>query len=433
MKIKIPNDVFEGASVEKITFNLPEDIDHISATIQNNNLFYEADVLQMIVPLLTDETVYIDVGANIGNHVLCVAANSKAQIIAFEPQQTSLKLLVKNVTDNNFVDRVKIYNFALSDSDRDESLLTPYGNAGGAAFSYLATFKGTEIKKEKVRVSSLDKVLDYKKYKKRNVVIKIDVEGEENKVLLGAINFIKTVRPYIFVENGHLGDCYGLLTNLGYSLLDLAGATPVAFFVPNEKPNIKNYRAVHQVVVRSQIVMKDIAALRARLNSVEKTILESFENYSQQCDKKDKSIHALGESFESSFKLLTRSIKSCTSQTLEIHEKISDSEIRNKKYLSTKFSQNKKTLTEIESSANQSYGRIEALMASLIDRNQETAEKLTHLDKEVVGLKYSIGELISGLINDKVEKEFQNILSYGKFKSALKRVLTRKFGREKND
>lgn len=432
MKIKIPNDIFKNSVIENVVFNIPQDIDHISASIQRTNTFYEADVLQMILPLMTDESVYIDVGANIGNHVICVAANSNAQIIAFEPQQDSLKLLRKNVTDNDFAGRVKVYGFALSDSDREETLHTPNGNAGGAAFSYQASFKDAENKKEKVKVSSLDKVLDVKKYINNNVIIKIDVEGEENKVLLGALDFIKTIRPYIFVENGHLGDCYTLLTSLGYSVIDLAGATPVVKFIPNEKSDIKNYRAVHQVVARSQVVMKDIAALRARLNSVERTIIESLVKIDRQEDNKDKNIHVLGKSFESNFQLLTGSVKGCNSQIIEIHKKISDSENRNKNYLSAKFSQTKKKLAGIEYSANHSYDRIEGLIAKLIDKNEETIKKLAHLDKEIIGLKYSIGELMSGLINDKIEKEYQNILTYGKLKTALKRVLIRRLGREKN-
>lgn len=137
--------------------------------------------------------LFIDIGANLGNHSIFFSKYFK-NTIAFEPHKKIYKLLKFNTED---ITNIQIFNFGLSDKNKKSLLYTVKSNFGAS----------TQItnKKAETHLASFRK-LDSLKLKKGADLIKIDVEGHEYNVLKGASNYLKKHSPIILFESG--SDCY---------------------------------------------------------------------------------------------------------------------------------------------------------------------------------------------------------------------------------
>ena len=105
-----------------------------------------------------------------------------------------------------------------------------------------------KMKFEKIKIKQ--KKLDF--FKLKPTLIKIDVEGYENKVLLGAMKTIKKYKPAIYVENNELKGKYNTINFFNNKLLKF-GYKPFIFnfeqksFIKFNKKNIKGRFYVHNV------------------------------------------------------------------------------------------------------------------------------------------------------------------------------------------
>ncbi|MBO4491312.1 MAG: FkbM family methyltransferase [Lentisphaeria bacterium] len=162
--------------------------DAIQSIIITTNSFYEIDLLQKVRSYLKEGMVYVDIGANIGNHTVFFSKICKAkQIYSFEPQKEIFRILQKN-TELNHCEGVTLSNFALGCKKGMLSInnFDPE-NWGGTSFipddngnTPVETFDSLNIGK-----------VDF---------IKIDVEGAETDVLLGAEKTISRDNPIVWCE-----------------------------------------------------------------------------------------------------------------------------------------------------------------------------------------------------------------------------------------
>ncbi len=149
------------------------------------------------------ETLFIDIGSNIGSISLPIA-KAGYDVIAFEPQSKLVEESMYNARTNG-IQKYLVFNLALGRQKvkkKHTYINLNFGNLGSS--SLLSNWNpGTApIKKEKVLISSLDEVLKLIPIKNwRNFVIKIDVEGYESNVIQGANNFIKKFKPFILMEH----------------------------------------------------------------------------------------------------------------------------------------------------------------------------------------------------------------------------------------
>ena len=175
--------------------------------IGNNNFFsFKASGEELFLNKICNESpqLCIDVGANIGNYSKYILENSKSNIIAFEPSKKSYQKLDKLKTKYN--SRLFTFNLGLGDKIKNLNLYYDRQNSLWANFNpevneidYLRNNKLIE----KCKVSKLDKIYSSNKkiFKDKVKLLKIDTEGYEYEVLLGAINFIKKKKPkYIQIE-----------------------------------------------------------------------------------------------------------------------------------------------------------------------------------------------------------------------------------------
>jgi FkbM family methyltransferase len=151
----------------------------------------------------------VDVGANIGNHTLWLAAVCGLRVAAFEPVPADLQVLRANVELNDLGDRITVYPVALGDR---RGRATPLGKGQ-------LDVGESRIRRGPIRVRTLDslKLSDVS-------VVKIDVEGMEPSVLRGGVQTIRRYRPVIFTEAWTDADGEAIaevLAPLGYAAGDV--------------------------------------------------------------------------------------------------------------------------------------------------------------------------------------------------------------------
>ncbi len=111
-----------------------------TAAIVMNGGVYEQGNVETILSFVKPNTVFLDIGANIGLFSLKVAArlDDRGKIYAFEPQKDLVKLIRRSAFMNRagFLDRpgkITCYEVGLSDRNGETGfLIPPTGHLGGA-------------------------------------------------------------------------------------------------------------------------------------------------------------------------------------------------------------------------------------------------------------------------------------------------------------
>lgn len=162
-----------------------------------NEIFNE-DIYR-IKDLIKNKDKIFDIGANIGIYSLAVKEFfPDTKIIAFEPSRESYCVCQKNLKGYK---GIIIKNLAVGESVKKTLLLTYASNISNKIDGDFHTdFKIEPIKKDVINMISLDSLKD------KVDVIKIDVEGYEENVLLGAIKTINKFKPIIICAIEHSKD-----------------------------------------------------------------------------------------------------------------------------------------------------------------------------------------------------------------------------------
>ncbi|MBD5164983.1 FkbM family methyltransferase [Helicobacter sp.] len=198
--------------------------DYIQKEIAMNGVPYEHIMLQDILKRINPAESFVDIGSNIGNHSLFLAANG-IKVYSFEANKELCQIETKSIESNGFESLIKVFCCGLSDREELASFETiNESNLGGNS---LTLGKGEIVCKR----------LDDFAFEEKIGVIKIDVEGMEEKVLLGARETIAKNRPLIYAEainqNAYLS-IDEVLDSLGYIYYKTFNATPTHLYVPQE-------------------------------------------------------------------------------------------------------------------------------------------------------------------------------------------------------
>lgn len=167
-------------------------VDHIQKQIYENKNFYEIKTLEFIKENFGHVSNIVEVGANIGNHMLYYCSQLQTQMVyCFEPNKINRSVLEKNISLNHLENTVKVFDVAL-------------GEKSGHGIEKSFTLANTGMNKiEAVDTAAENgvsiKAMDDYQFEKIDF-IKIDVEGFEVPVLLGAKETIIKNKPVIMVE-----------------------------------------------------------------------------------------------------------------------------------------------------------------------------------------------------------------------------------------
>jgi FkbM family methyltransferase len=162
---------------------------------------YEPELREIFRAVLPVGGVALDVGANVGWHTLLMAklVGADGRVLAAEANPSVRKRLAENLGINRFR-HVDVIPYAIADTEGTVEFFGPEaGDASsgdGHVVSADMSARSGVIQVETRRIDALDAVAQIQ----RLDLIKIDVEGYEWPVLLGAEQTIAKFRPHIVFE-----------------------------------------------------------------------------------------------------------------------------------------------------------------------------------------------------------------------------------------
>ena len=166
----------------------------------------EPEILEWISEFGGEDSVFFDVGANIGLYSIYYAKMFSAPTYSFEPSAFNLKQLAKNIDINNLTAEVVIVPVPLNECDGVSVFCNGSNQEGGAlnAFGVEHGHDGLPLSVE-TRYSvvgfSMDTLIDAGVISQEPALIKIDVDGIEHLILKGAKNTLSSSSlKSIFIE-----------------------------------------------------------------------------------------------------------------------------------------------------------------------------------------------------------------------------------------
>jgi len=178
---------------------------------------YEPEVTASILNelKLVNNPQIIDVGANIGLISLAILSNkSNARIYAFEPGPHQNALLQKTVKENGLVEKINVFNLALSDK-KGEAKFKIHNTNDASGDGFVDTKRAGPTQSIIVKTDTLDNWW-VDNNKPHIDFIKMDTERSEYLILKGASDLNKSLRPKILIEINLMN-----LKNYPFSLKDL--------------------------------------------------------------------------------------------------------------------------------------------------------------------------------------------------------------------
>ncbi len=205
------------------------EVDYIQKKISTEIQPYELEMLQDIQANVSAGDLVLDVGANIGNHTLYLAAIAECKVISFEPNASLIEALRRSVQINQLSERVTLMPYGVGHTaGRGHFAALMEENLGGQSI---------EIGEGDIRIVALDEL----ELPGRVRLIKVDVEGMELPVLQGAAGLIEKDRPLIYVEcinADHYKTISTWMESHGYVYWDTFNATPTHLFRPAESVSL---------------------------------------------------------------------------------------------------------------------------------------------------------------------------------------------------
>ena len=178
-----------------------------------------------------DIQTIIDIGSNEGQFIKDISTSLPGRkILAFEPIPSCYEKLVSNTKNDNVV----AYNIGLSDTE-GETEINISNNSGSSSILQMKELHEVSypdsyyVKKEKIRLERLDNVLGNISLKK-NVLIKMDVQGYEKNVIRGgeeifsqaAALIIESIFEPFYDDQWLFDDLYRYFTQNGFAFMGFA-------------------------------------------------------------------------------------------------------------------------------------------------------------------------------------------------------------------
>ena len=180
----------------------------VDVTLGNDNSLclyvcgsYEPNEFNFLHRVLKPGMVFVDVGANDGLYTVFAASRlgPEGRVVAIEPSSRERKHLQSNLGRNGLTN-VSIVAKAVGESAGTVDLIVAHGeHAGHNTLGGFAHDDVVPAGRERVSLDTLDAIAASEKLPRVDF-IKIDVEGAETKVLVGARTLIAKMRPLLMME-----------------------------------------------------------------------------------------------------------------------------------------------------------------------------------------------------------------------------------------
>lgn len=174
---------------------------------------YEREKLSLFESFLSRGAVVYDIGAHAGLYTLLAASRVKGGglVCAVEPNPRNLRYLRDHLAING-CENVEVFEAAMGERPGSGWLNVERGSYEG----YLVPIRGDV----RVRILTIDYVVACGDAPAPDLV-KLDVEGSELEILMGALRTLREVRPVLFVavhSTELKRECVALLRSFGYDV-----------------------------------------------------------------------------------------------------------------------------------------------------------------------------------------------------------------------
>lgn len=201
---------------------------------------HSKNILDIIDTYITNDSIFIDIGANIGTISLPIAKlyNSKnVEVHAFEASSIIYDTLNTNIKLNN-LKNIFSHNYAVADFNGTIDFYEVDEHSDNNGLS--STKKNKDIVnpvKKEVSATKIDSLIE--EFDSRVSIIKIDIQGAELDAIKGSISLIKRDRPVIIFEhedryhedpNTIKNELNQILTSLSYEIYAINSDNPKLFY-----------------------------------------------------------------------------------------------------------------------------------------------------------------------------------------------------------
>jgi len=181
---------------------------------------FESALIEWCKQFCNVDGTFLDIGSHTGTYAISLAPFAK-KVYAFEPQRMTFYALCGGVA-LSCLHNVECRNYGLGSEDQvGEQTLNLVSSDGGG--STLQEVQGEVIATERIEVRTLDdmsaSIHDPISF------IKMDVEGNELQVLLGAVETLRrhNYPTILFESNCENVNLFNFVQNLGYETVSVSG------------------------------------------------------------------------------------------------------------------------------------------------------------------------------------------------------------------
>jgi len=178
-------------------FAYPQKKDLSRWMIRNLKIWDEKIINIIIQNINKNDSIFIDIGCNYGAYSIPISKIDKnLSVYCFDPSRKSIEKLNENINLNN-LKNIKYFKLGIGETKRSvffDDNLNNYKNSG----SYQINNKSIGYK---INIDSIDNLIERNEIQpKKNIFIKMDIEGYEFFALKGLVNTINKFNIMIFFE-----------------------------------------------------------------------------------------------------------------------------------------------------------------------------------------------------------------------------------------
>ncbi|PVD26840.1 hypothetical protein C0Q70_11987 [Pomacea canaliculata] len=209
----LPFRLFDGKLSQICTYD--PDVDYISAMIKKWQGFQSKLIRDITLALryaqesdvneINTNVTFVDLGSNIGVFTL-TAAMAGYEVLAVDALRETLQLMVTSLHLAGVTSRVTVLNNAISDVREVVSMEIDRSNMGGSKVKQDSWVNQNSSDDDNVNSINMNDLIPY--VRSRRAVVKMDIEGFEERALWSASEFFEKIDVYsVLMEwSFHRGD-----------------------------------------------------------------------------------------------------------------------------------------------------------------------------------------------------------------------------------
>jgi FkbM family methyltransferase len=208
---------------------------------------WEFATIDVFMALVERAQHFLDIGANTGAYTLIACAlHEQVRAVAYEPVPRVFQALCDNIAINHWQSRCRARQMAVSANRGQTHLHVPHTAMPSSASLAHEGFRNLRGQLITVPVTTID---DDIPANERVDLIKIDVEGFEDQVLMGMARVLRDDRPVIICEcnpDGPYTLVEGILAKAGYQFYHIrdSGCERMSYIVPDPHERFRNFACV---------------------------------------------------------------------------------------------------------------------------------------------------------------------------------------------